>query len=66
MIDIENYRRMHSGDELKPRGPDDLSEEDMDSSEPPDDHPFLMVLPGKVSGFGFHDKKWSKYPPAWE
>ena len=61
MVDIEMYRRMHSDEEQKPRQPDDLSEEAMNGSDPPE-YPFLLLLPTKVRGFGFHDKKWSKLP----
>lgn len=60
MVDIDTYRRMHSDEELDPRNKDDLSEESMNAENPPDD-PFLLLLPAKIQGYGFHDKKWRKF-----
>ncbi|CAO2651416.1 Nn.00g039860.m01.CDS01 [Neocucurbitaria sp. VM-36] len=57
MIDIDTYRRMHSDEDLKAREKDDLSEETMNSDAPPEDD-FVLLLPAKIQGYGFHDKKW--------
>ena len=59
MVDIATYRTMHSDDSLQR---DDLGGHLMDLGDPPED-PFVLLLPANIRGYGFHDKKWSKFLP---
>ncbi|OCL15053.1 P-loop containing nucleoside triphosphate hydrolase protein [Glonium stellatum] len=54
MIDTATYRTIHSDDSLQR---DDLGQDAMDLDDPPEG-PFILLLPGKIRGYGFHDKKW--------
>ena len=57
MVDIATYRTMHPDDSLQR---DDLGEHLMNLDDPPEG-PFVLLLPANISGYGFHDKKWSKF-----
>lgn len=59
MIDFDMYSQMHVAetDESSPK--DELGAGVFDHDEPPT-APFLLLLPGEISGYGFHDKKWRK------
>ena len=66
MIDHNTYRQLHfDADEVEPPPPkrDDIEQAAMDRDEPPEE-PFILLLPETMSGYGFHDKKWSELPGA--
>jgi SpoVK/Ycf46/Vps4 family AAA+-type ATPase len=68
MVDMATYQTMHPDDSLQRDDPDDPLQRDdpgehlMDLSDPPED-PFILLLPANICGYGFHDKKWSKFLP---
>jgi hypothetical protein len=62
MVDTTIYRLMH-GDENEEPTTDrmDLDEEAMGADSVPAE-PFVLLLPATIRGYGFHNKKWSKFP----
>lgn len=59
MVDMATWQLMHGADEdSQPR--EELDEQTLSKLEPPTGV-FLLLLPALIKGFGFHDKKWSKY-----
>jgi hypothetical protein len=61
MIDMNMYRQMHSKAETLPQK-DDIGLEAFEREEAPSEI-FLLLLQSKIQGFGFQDKKWSKFLP---
>jgi hypothetical protein len=59
MIDDATYKLMHGAEAVDEYG-EELDEESMRAEEPPAD-PFVLLLPATIRGFGFHNKKWSKF-----
>jgi hypothetical protein len=62
MIDFNTYRQMHPSKFTQPLASDaEMREQgvDMSSNDPPSE-PFCILLPATMSGYGFHDKKWSE------
>jgi hypothetical protein len=59
MIDMETYKLMHDAEGASPPR-FELDHEAMQRDNPPVG-PFVLLLPVSIRGFGFHDKKWSKY-----
>ena len=61
MVDMETYKAMHD-DEEEEVSPDrvELEDDRMNAEEPPAG-PFTLLLPARIRGYGFHNKKWSKY-----
>lgn len=62
MIDMDTYEMMHPSDDEPPEH-DNLDPSTMlDDSLPsgPQYPSFSLLLPAKLKGFGFHNKKWSK------
>lgn len=57
MIDLPTYGRMHPNTAIV----HDTESEGIELLETPPKDPFLFLLPASVRGYGFHDKKWSKY-----
>ena len=58
MVDMEAYKLMHGSDD-DPTTRNELSDDAMESDEPPSGS-FILMLPATIHGYGFHDKKWSK------
>ncbi|KAJ5369035.1 uncharacterized protein N7496_008795 [Penicillium cataractarum] len=56
MVDVKTYHRMHENAESSFQK-DDLGPEATSKDDPPSGS-FLMLLPHKIYGFGFTDKKW--------
>jgi hypothetical protein len=62
MVDMNSYKLMHPPD-AEPPAHDRLGDLVMLDDEPPSaaDYPFFsLLLPTKMKGFGFHNKKWSR------
>lgn len=57
MIDLNTYGQMHP-DAVQAHSRED---EGLEKQEIPPADPFLLLLPNTIRGYGFHDKKWSKY-----
>ena len=58
MVDTATYKEMHDSDEDPIMS--ELSDEQLQSDEPPDGD-FVLLLPHTIRGYGFHNKKWSKF-----
>ena len=66
MVDMPTYELMHPPDSVS-SPPLRLHESIMLKDEIPDapHHPhFSLLMPPKIKGFGFHNKKWSKWHPT--
>jgi hypothetical protein len=62
MVDMNSYNMMDDnddGEEPPSVTRDELSAEDMLIDELPAE-PFVLLLPSRIRGYGFHNKKWSK------
>ena len=59
MVDTKVYNVLHSSDAESAEERDELESELMDRDEAPE-YPFTSLLPAKIRGFAFKDKKWSK------
>ena len=59
MVDTATYKLMH-GDEEVPGPRHELAESEMRAEGLPAE-PFVLLLPATISGYGFHNKKWSEY-----
>lgn len=62
MVDMSTYNTLHSTQADGPHdqtssGGDSIGQAAMNAKEPPGDD-FLLTLPAKVPGFGFHNKRW--------
>ncbi|KAG9532239.1 MFS general substrate transporter, partial [Aureobasidium melanogenum] len=59
MVDMPTYNLLHSKatDEKTWTDGDSINPTDMKAEESPGDD-FLLTLPAKVKGFGFHNKRW--------
>ena len=62
MVDMTTYKLMHPP-ESESSPTERLDESIMSNEDLPDasDYPyFSLLLPPKIKGFGFHNKKWSQ------
>lgn len=50
---------MHEQDE-EPSEHDTLADDLMNAEQPPPE-PFTLLLPARIRGYGFHNKKWSAF-----
>lgn len=60
MVDYAMYRRMYPNKSIFDDNTDDLGEQAMNKTEPPDDD-FLALLPPYILGFDIDSKTWSKH-----
>jgi len=61
MVDMLAYRDLSPDQNMNPDiDLKVLGAEFLDSDGPPSD-PFVLLLPPRVKGFGFHDKKWREF-----
>lgn len=60
MVDYAMFRRIYPNKAIFDNNTDDLGEEAMNETEPPDDD-FLAMLPPYIYGFDIDSKTWSKY-----
>lgn len=60
MVDYAMLRRIYPDKTIFKTTTDDLGEEAMNKTEPPDDD-FLAMLPPYIYGFDIDSKTWSKY-----
>ncbi len=63
MVDVNTYRQMHPAESDQELATDEemrLQGVDMSSDDFPSE-PFCIMLPSTIRGYGFHDKRWSKY-----
>jgi hypothetical protein len=61
MVDDMTYRLMHGdGDEEPDEDRDELDEDSIHADHLPAE-PFVLLLPATIRGYGFHNKKWSKF-----
>lgn len=59
MVDYAMLRRIYPNKAIFDGNTDDLGEEAMNKTEPPDDD-FLVMLPSHIFGFDIESKAWSK------
>lgn len=59
MVDYAMLRRFYPNKPIFDNNTDDLGEEAMSKTEPPDDD-FLAMLPSCIFGFDIESKAWSK------
>lgn len=59
MVDYAILRRFYPNKAIFENSTDDLGEEAMNKTEPPDDD-FLAMLPPHIFGFDIESKTWSK------
>lgn len=59
MVDYTMLRRIYPNKRIFENNTDDLGEEAMNKTEPPDDD-FLAMLPPYIFGFDIDSKAWSK------
>jgi hypothetical protein len=59
MVDATTYKLMHE-DEEQADDREELDEDSMRTDDLPAE-PFVLLLPATIPGYGFHNKKWSKY-----
>ncbi|KAH7094543.1 AAA family ATPase [Paraphoma chrysanthemicola] len=57
MVDAETYKLMHSEEE-PPSDRIELEDSIMNAEDPPPE-PFSLLLPSRLRGYGFHNKKWN-------
>lgn len=60
MVDYDMLRRLYPAKQIFDNKSDDLGEEAMAKSDPPDEE-FLMLLPPHVYGFEIEYKVWRKF-----
>ena len=60
MVDMNMYWEMHPEESSSRSTGDDLGQDAMTKEQPPDED-FLFLMPPTITGFGLHDKVWSKY-----
>jgi SpoVK/Ycf46/Vps4 family AAA+-type ATPase len=61
MVDDKTYKLMHGDDDDEEvEDCEELDEDSMRADDPPTE-PFLLLLPATIRGYGFHNKKWSKF-----
>jgi hypothetical protein len=61
MVDTTTYKLMHGNENEEPAADRvDLEEEIMRADSVPAE-PFVLLLPATIRGYGFHNKKWSKF-----
>lgn len=60
MVDYAMLRRIYPNKNIFDYNTDDLGEEAMNKTEPPDDD-FLAMLPPHIYAFDIDSKTWSKY-----
>jgi hypothetical protein len=65
MVDMSTYNILSEREGTESRGMtlkplDSLADAAMHAEESPGDE-FLLTLPTKVPGFGFHNKRWGMY-----
>ena len=59
MVDAEAWKLMHGRDN-DPTTQSELSSEELENDEPPGGA-FTLMLPATIKGYGFHNKKWSRF-----
>jgi SpoVK/Ycf46/Vps4 family AAA+-type ATPase len=59
MVDTNTYKLLHPTN-ADHEAHQELDPAAMDNDDPPAD-PFPLLLPAKIRGYGFHDKKWSEW-----
>ncbi|KAH0044111.1 P-loop containing nucleoside triphosphate hydrolase protein, partial [Aureobasidium melanogenum] len=57
MVDMSTYNTLHQTTVNAPDDGDGIDRAAMEAKEPPGED-FLLTLPAKVPGFGFHNKRW--------
>lgn len=65
MVDYAMFRRIYPNKSIFDDNTDDLGEEAMNKTEPPDDD-FLAMLPPYIYGFDIDSKTWSKYETGFQ
>jgi hypothetical protein len=61
MIDVDVHRKLHPNT-YPEYSPNEHEEIALSEEEPPSGN-LRLLMPAKVPGFGFHDKKWSMIVP---